>query len=204
MRHEKVTPLGISVLALLNERPMHPYEMYQLLVARREDRIVKLRPGSLYHTVDRLAERKLLSATGTGRAGNRPERTIYQITESGRTALTERIADIIGNPVREFPLFPLALAEAHNLEADIVIALVRRRLEWIDSEITELEQLERGATERAVPKMYWLVVGYLRAQAAAEAAWLLDLVDQLSSGAMPWHCANSPTASSLTAEARKQ
>ncbi|MBF6479881.1 PadR family transcriptional regulator, partial [Nocardia cyriacigeorgica] len=26
-----VTPLAIAVLALLEERPMHPYEMYQLL-----------------------------------------------------------------------------------------------------------------------------------------------------------------------------
>src|SRR5437868_2840544 len=40
-----LTPLAITVLALLNERPMHPYEMHQLLLARRVDRVVKVRPG---------------------------------------------------------------------------------------------------------------------------------------------------------------
>ncbi len=32
------------MLALLEERPMHPYEMYQLLTLRREDKLVKVRP----------------------------------------------------------------------------------------------------------------------------------------------------------------
>ena len=43
----ELTPLGLAALALLAERPMHPYEMYQTLVHRREDRNVKVRPGSL-------------------------------------------------------------------------------------------------------------------------------------------------------------
>ena len=187
MGFDKLTPLGISVLALLNERPMHPYEMYQVLMQRREDRIVKLRPGSLYHTVDRLAEHALVAACGTGREGNRPERTTYRITSPGRAALTERIADIIGNPVREYPLFPLALAEAHNLVADDVVALLRRRIEWVGAEIAALESIERGASERAVPKMYWLVADYLRVHAEADAAWLQDLIEQIDSGEMPWN-----------------
>lgn len=67
-----LTPLGITVLALLFERPMHPYEMYQLLIQRRDDRLVKIRPGSLYHTVDRLERQELVVALGTEREGNRP------------------------------------------------------------------------------------------------------------------------------------
>ncbi|WP_449373878.1 hypothetical protein [Arthrobacter psychrolactophilus] len=45
-----LTPLGISALGLLVERPMHPYEMYQVLMQRHEDRIVKAQPG---HAVSR-------------------------------------------------------------------------------------------------------------------------------------------------------
>jgi len=40
------TSLGISVLALLAERPMHPYEMYRLLLDRHEDR----RDGTIFGT----------------------------------------------------------------------------------------------------------------------------------------------------------
>ena len=41
----QLTSLGVSVLALLRERPMHGYEMFQTLVQRHADRIVKVRPG---------------------------------------------------------------------------------------------------------------------------------------------------------------
>uniref|UniRef100_UPI002457CCC0 PadR family transcriptional regulator n=1 Tax=Nocardia brasiliensis TaxID=37326 RepID=UPI002457CCC0 len=115
-----VTPLGIAVLALLEERPMHPYEMYQLLIARREDVLVKVRPGSLYHTVARLAEQHMVQSEGVDREGNRPERTTYRITEGGRTALRARIAEIVRYPAPEYPMFPVALAEAHNLPKDDV------------------------------------------------------------------------------------
>ncbi|WFR72123.1 PadR family transcriptional regulator [Prescottella defluvii] len=97
------TPLGISVLALSFERPMHPYEMCQLLVARRKDRIVKVRPGSLYHAVERLERDGLVEVVGTDRQGNRPERTTYEITVAGRRAVRERVAEIVAAPVPSTP-----------------------------------------------------------------------------------------------------
>ncbi|WP_375488990.1 PadR family transcriptional regulator [uncultured Mycobacterium sp.] len=72
----RLTPLGVAVLALLRDRPMHGYQMFQTLVDRQADRIVKVRPGSLYHVVDRLAEEKLIR--GRRRAGT-------EIGRSGRS-----------------------------------------------------------------------------------------------------------------------
>jgi DNA-binding PadR family transcriptional regulator len=81
----QLTSLGISVLALLKARPMHGYEMFQTLVERHADRIVKVRPGSLYHVVDRLTEEKLIRRAGTARDGKRPERAVYEVTDAGVT-----------------------------------------------------------------------------------------------------------------------
>ncbi|WP_235347412.1 PadR family transcriptional regulator [Arthrobacter sp. SPG23] len=127
-RSAPLTPLGISALSLLVEEPMHPYEMYQLLMARHEDRLVKVRPGTLYHAVGRLEERGLVETAGTDREGNRPERTTYRITPAGREALTERLQDMLAEPVNEYPSFPLAVAEAYNLPAAVVLDLLDRRL----------------------------------------------------------------------------
>lgn len=66
---------------MLRERPIHGYEMFQTLIARNEDRIVKVRPGSLYHVVYRLAGEELIRPTAAGRDGNRPEATILEITD---------------------------------------------------------------------------------------------------------------------------
>src|ERR1035441_4557413 len=114
----QLTSLGISVLALLKARSMHGYEMLQTLVERHADRIVKVRPGSLYHVVDRLTDEKLIRRAATDREGKRPERVIYEITDAGAEALAERVRELIARPVHEFPQFVVALAEIETLGND--------------------------------------------------------------------------------------
>ena len=50
----RLTPLGVMVLALLAEGDMHPYEMIRLMRFRRDDRLVTITNGTVYHTVARL------------------------------------------------------------------------------------------------------------------------------------------------------
>ncbi|MFE4467937.1 PadR family transcriptional regulator [Leifsonia sp. NPDC056824] len=181
-----LTPLAVAALALLAEGPTHPYEMYQTLVLRSEDRLVKVRPGSLYHTVDRLARQGLVRATGTEREGNRPERTTYEITEEGTQALGERVADIIATPVNEFPEFPLGLGEAHNLPVETVIDLLRNRVGLMRADIALLDDGIHRVRAKGLPEKYWLDVRYLRTTAEAEAAALEALIDDLASGVISW------------------
>ena len=181
-----LTPLGVAALALLVERPMHPYEMYQTLVQRSEERVVKVRPGSLYHTVDRLAANGLVRATGTEREGNRPERTTYEITERGSLALSERVAEILGTPVNEYPEFPLALGEAHNLPVESVIQLLKNRVSLIRADIAVLDDGIRSIQAKQLPRKYWLNVQYTRALSDVEASWLESLIHDLESGDISW------------------
>ena len=104
---------------------MHPYEMIRLMRQRRDDRLVAITNGTLYHTVGRLERAGLVTEVGIDRHGNRPERTTYALT-SGRARSSEWVR-------RELPRidrpgeFRIALAEAHNLDRDEVIALLRTR-----------------------------------------------------------------------------
>jgi DNA-binding PadR family transcriptional regulator len=181
-----LTPLAVAALALLAEGPSHPYEMYQTLVHRAEDRLVKVRPGSLYHTVDRLARHGLVRATGTEREGNRPERTTYAITDAGTNALAERVAEIIATPVNEFPEFPLGLAESHNLPVETAIELLRKRVALIRADIDVIDHGIRTVQAKNLPPKYWMDVRYLRAMAEADATTLEALIDDLVSGAISW------------------
>jgi DNA-binding PadR family transcriptional regulator len=181
-----LTSLGVSVLALLCERPMHPYEMYRLLLDRHEDRMVKVRPGSLYHTVDRLADDALLAAAGTDRDGGRPERTIYRITPDGEGALRERIRTLLAVPVNEYPRFPVALAEAHNLPCVEVLDLLRARVERLDADLAEFDALLGLAAEHVTPEAYLLGGHYLREMVFAELGWLRRLVDRLERKELAW------------------
>lgn len=181
-----LTPLGVAALALLMERPMHPYEMYQTLVQRSEDRVVKVRPGSLYHTVDRLAGQGLVRATGTEREGNRPERTTYEITEHGGLALSERVTEILATPINEYPEFPLALGESHNLPVETVIQLLRNRVSLLRADLGFMEAGIRALEAKKLPRRYWINVQYTRTLREVEVTWLESLIDDLESGELSW------------------
>jgi len=181
-----LTPLAISVLALLNERPMHPYEMFHLLIERHEDELVKVRPGSLYHTVERMAALGHVRATGTGRSGNRPERTTYEITSTGRAALRWRLLEMLNAPVNEYPQFPVALGEAHNLTSDQVVNQLRERASMLEADVVRTHELMGTARERGVPEAYWMTADYLATLKAAERDWILNLIHRLEHKELEW------------------
>ena len=185
-RTAPLTPLGVAALSLLVEEPMHPYEMYQLLMARHEDRLLKVRPGTLYHAVGRLEEQGLVAAAGTDREGNRPERTTYEISEAGRDALTHRIQDMLSSPVNEYPAFPLAVSEAYNLPAGVVTELLNRRLKGLTEQLEFLSAGEDRLRTKGVERKYWIDMDYQQVMLAAEIGWIRDLQDRLHSGQLPW------------------
>ena len=72
--------LALSLLSLLAQQPMYPYEMAQTLRARGKDKNFKINWGSLYTVVANLEKYGFIEEAGTEREGRQPERTTYQIT----------------------------------------------------------------------------------------------------------------------------
>ena len=179
----QLTPLGISVLALLRERPMHGYEMFQTLVERHDDRIVKVRPGSLYHVVDRLADEKLIRRASRGRDGNRPERVIFEITDAGVDALTERLRELVASPVNEFPQFVVALARIHHLDPEAAVDAVDSRIAALQGSVAEMTALRDASV---APAIQMVALDYVLTTTEAKVTWLQGFADNLRSGRLRW------------------
>src|SRR5690242_15903931 len=105
------SPLALAILALLYEEPMHPYRMQQLIKEREKDDVVNVRQrASLYQTIDRLLRDGLIAIQETARSENRPERTVYRLTEMGREAVFTWVREMLATPAREYPEFPAAVS----------------------------------------------------------------------------------------------
>lgn len=192
-RTATLTPLQLAALGVLLERAMHPYEAYQLLAERRTDMVVKLKPGTLYHAIGRLADSGHLRVVGTDRAGNRPERTTYEITDLGRTAFLDAIAEIVRVPVYEYPRFPLGLSEIHNFEPDRARELLSERHRVLAGEADALATALERCDERGIPRVHVLEVEYALHQTRAEVTWLESLIERIGDDhALPWHGAPTP------------
>ncbi len=178
-----LTPLAIAVLALLRERPMHPYEMHQLLRSRHLDEVIKLTAGSLYHTVGRLERDGLVEPVGTQREGNRPERTTYRVTAAGAAAVGSWVYDRLAHPAREYPVYPYALTEAHNLTAADAVAALRMRQQELSADLQRLEALPAPPDK---PQIYRIGVERLVAMLRAELEWTGDLIGRIERKDFPW------------------
>lgn len=177
------TALGISVLALLRERPMHGYRVFQTLVERHRDRIVKIRPGSLYHVIDRLSEEKLIRRAATDRGGNRPERVVYETTDAGVEALADRVRELVAAPVNEFPQLVVALAEMRNLDRDTALDAVDSRVATLEAGLADLVALRDAGI---APTIDAVALDYVLAMTQAEVTWLRGFADSLRSGRLQW------------------
>ena len=81
----------VMVLALLEERDRHGYEIAKL-IDQRSDGEIKFHVASLYPTLYRLERRGLISGKWVERAGTR-RRRFYRLTAEGQTVLdAERLS----------------------------------------------------------------------------------------------------------------
>ncbi|MEC3978117.1 PadR family transcriptional regulator [Amycolatopsis sp. H20-H5] len=182
MATAKLTPLGLAVLELLNERPMHPYEMAQLMRERHVDVRVKVKAGSLYHTVERLQSNGFLEVVETQRDGRRPERTVYGMTAAGRDAFMERGRELLGDLAEEHPAYLSGLAVIDDIGRQPALSELERRLTRLRSAIAAdavvLDQLKHDGT----PEIYWLDWRYVSEQRLFELSWTERLLADLRSG----------------------
>jgi DNA-binding PadR family transcriptional regulator len=175
-------PLALAVLALLFERPMHPYEMGVLLKQRHKEESIKLRYGSLYTVIELLLARGYIAAKETARDGKRPERTIYEVTPAGRDELHDWMADLIAQPVKEYPQFEAALCLLPVLPPDEALALLRQRLKRVEQTAAGLTGQIAGISAQNFPGLFLVETEYRLALLKAEQAFVAELISRIENG----------------------
>ncbi|SHM29878.1 PadR family transcriptional regulator [Cryptosporangium aurantiacum] len=188
-RRRVSNPLALAALTLLEERPMHPYEMSATLRERRKDESIKLNYGSLYSVIESLQRHGLIEAQETTRDGRRPERTIYAITEAGLQEVEDWLSDLVGRPVKEYTQFEAALSLLGALPPEDAVRLLRLRLDSL-----VLAARSSAAVQQSVgnlPRIFMLENEYESAVRDAEIRFVRDLLHDIEHGSLSgldfWH-----------------
>jgi len=176
--------LALSLLDLLMQRPMYPYEMASVLRGRGKDQSIKINWGSLYTIVQNLEKYGFIEAVQVAREGRQPERTTYQITEAGRAELMDWMRELLGVPEREYTRFEAALGEGAILPPDELAGLLRQRLETLDAANAQ-RQGELENTETQIPRLFMIESEYHLAMCRAEADWVRALLKEFTDGTFP-------------------
>ncbi|MFG2376393.1 PadR family transcriptional regulator [Streptomyces sp. NPDC048504] len=183
-RRKLGNPLALTVLVTLWQGPMHPYEIAQTLRRQGKDSTTKINYGSLYTVVQNLEKHGFVEVTDVERQGNRPERTVYGITDAGREEAVEWLSDLLAVPVKEFPIFETALPLVGVIHPDEVVRLLEERVQNLDLQAASA----RGALEKlyeTLPRLFLVESEYQLHMVRAQAEWIRGLVDEIKKGSLP-------------------
>jgi DNA-binding PadR family transcriptional regulator len=176
---------ALTVLCLLRERPMHPYEMQRLIRRRHKDEFLDLKRGSLYHAINRLEKAGLIEVVETSREGRRPERTTYRLSERGELELLDWLRELLAKPVREPTQFFAALSFLPHLTAEDAAEQLHQRAFRLELEIASLDAVLHKMTPQ-IGRVVLIEVEYLRAMRQAELEWVRTLAADMRTGRFTW------------------
>lgn len=197
----------IALLALLALRPMHGYELRQVMEERHMHRWADVQYGSIYRGLQQLGREGFVEEAGAHREGNRPPRTIYQITEEGLQELKALLRQAWTQPALASEPVDIALSFFVFLPVEEIIGLLEQRIQQLDlmhdmieegvQRVTEhVGRIERGEVNpplmpsefgRFKPRRIRAMIAdqfdHRRRLLTAEREWTQHLLERFKSGA---------------------
>jgi DNA-binding PadR family transcriptional regulator len=182
------SPLALAILGLLEDGPLHPYGMQQLIKQWGKDQVINVgQRASLYKMINRLAETGLIRVVSRDRDHQYPERTSYELTPAGRAASRQWMAEILAEPRNEFPEFPAALSFLPMLTPETTRDLLARRRELLVQRLAERDAMLATEIEGfELPRVTMLETEFLRAVTQAELDWVDGVLAGLRDGSITW------------------
>jgi DNA-binding PadR family transcriptional regulator len=178
--------LALAVLSYLAQGPRHPYELGRMLREHGDARSIKFNHGSLYMVVQQLERAGFVAAQETTRSGQRPERTVYALTDAGRHEFRDWLRELVEQPRHEYPHFVAALSLIAALPPDEAVELLRRRLQRLAGERASVRELIDAVTGRGVHPLFLVEEDYRLALLDAEIAFVERLVERITDPDTGW------------------
>jgi DNA-binding PadR family transcriptional regulator len=153
-----MTKNELVVLGLLNEGPMHGYQLYHEMEKRNMEAWAQVNLASIYNTLDRLRRAKMVEAKKE-KPGKMPEREVFHITRKGKGKLSALVEEAITDdrmPENNFCVgiaFLFGLSKKKALEC---LELKKKRLKKIAE---HLERLRRDS-DQPLPLNWKFLLGY--------------------------------------------
>ncbi|MEV4189621.1 PadR family transcriptional regulator [Streptosporangium canum] len=179
-KRRKVTnPLALAVLAELLVESMHPYEMGRRLKENGKDRSFKYNRGSLYMVVEQLRKAGFIIEQETVRDTQRPERTVYALTDEGRHEFYDWMRELVAQPRHEYPQFGVALSLLSVLSPADSVELLTQRSTALTEEADEIRAIVQSALDDGVRWVFLVEDEYRLTVLEAERRFVAGLIESL-------------------------
>ena len=158
--------------------PLHGHQIRQQAQTDRTETWTDIQVGSVYGALKRLANENLIREVRTEKVGNRPERTVYEITPEGRRSLSAIHEAALRELDHHHDPFDLALAQSRSVPEAHLEQIVENRIGALRVQLAE----QRHAANTADPflnEAERLVIQHLIARTEAEIRWHTEVATRL-------------------------
>lgn len=158
--------------------PMHGHQIRRAAQVDRTELWTDFRAGSIYSALPRMAGDGTVTVSHSEKVGNRPERTVYAITEAGRAELAAVRDEALAWAGLRPDVVDLGLQHAHDLS----VADLRRIFESRIAAVTAQSIAWQNQWEAATPHISAresLGFTHTNLRLEAEAAWCQQVLDLL-------------------------
>jgi hypothetical protein len=128
----------------------------------------------------------LAEVESTEQVENRPERTVYRITDAGLTTVRRWVLEMLSPDKPEYPAFPAALSLLALVPPDQARDGLTARRASLSRRRDEDAAAHAEALAMGLPHLFLLDDEYRLALLTAELGWLDALLEEFARGELDW------------------
>ena len=189
LRKRGLTTPDLVLLSLLAERPMHGYQA-NLELERREVRDwAGISRPQVYYSLEKLADRGFVRTRPSATPAAGPERSVFETTAKGRSALADALERADWATQRERPAFLTWVALSWQARPGVFKQQLQRRQSFLEKELAREQEVLRSVREEVghgFHEAVWMVSLTIE-QFRTELRWLRRLAGQVHRRAAARH-----------------
>jgi len=137
-----MTKNELVVLGLLNQEPMHGYQLYHEIEKRYMETWAQVNLASIYNTLDRLKRDQMVEAKKE-KPGRMPEREVFHITPKGKKRLSHLVEEALTDHHMPPDNFAVGVAFLFGLSKKKALECLEKKGNCLKKAKAHLENLGR-------------------------------------------------------------
>ncbi|WP_459499686.1 PadR family transcriptional regulator [Bacillus sp. C1] len=173
--------MKLVILGLLLEGDKHPYEVQHIMKERHMDCYIKYAKGSLYYAFEQLEKQGAIAVTNVIRDTNRPDKTIFHITETGKELFQTLLLKQFEAKNQIYKPIYSALSFAHFGDEKTIIPILEQKITDTVQYLHTMQSIYEHS-KKNVPRAQLYILKSVIEHITVELNWLNELYKDASTG----------------------
>jgi DNA-binding PadR family transcriptional regulator len=178
MSAPSATKIDLLLLGLLLDRPMHGYELYQQIQAEAIDTWFNVSMAGVYYSLGKLRDQDLV-AESRQRGGRSPRKSIYRLTEKGRTAFFSAMEAQALSQNKVYLDYDIVIYLLNKLPLQRAILLLEQHQAFLGEQAGDVESALVAEEARGNSPLRLAVLDHKRRFLEMEQSWLAKVIHSI-------------------------